>query len=102
MDEEKECSCRGRKTERTEEERRRLVNRLSRIEGQIRGLRGMVERNAYCPDILVQSSAVSAAINSFNRDLIAAHIKGCVVRDVKQGDEDVIDELIDTVRRLMK
>ena len=98
---EKTCECR-KTTDRSEEERKKLIHRLNRIEGQIRGIRGMVERDAYCPDILVQSAAASAAINSFNRDLIARHIKGCVVRDIKSGDEAVIDELVGTLQKLMK
>lgn len=98
---EKTCECR-KTTDRSEEERKKLIHRLNRIEGQIRGIRGMVERDAYCPDILVQSAAASAAINSFNRDLIARHIKGCVVRNIKNGDEAVIDELVGTLQKLMK
>lgn len=89
-------------TERSDEERKKLINRLNRIEGQIRGIRAMVERNAYCPDILVQSSAVTSAVNSFNKELIAAHIRSCVVRDVREGNEEVIDELVTTLQKLMK
>lgn len=102
MSEEKCCSCCEKTTERTDEERKKLINRLSRIEGQIRGIRGMVERNAYCPDILTQCAAASAALNAFNRDLIGNHIKGCVVRDLKDGDGQVIDELVATLQKLMK
>lgn len=102
MEENKSCCCCDKTTARSEEERKKLINRLSRIEGQIRGLRGMVERDAYCTDILTQSAAVNAAINSFNKDLIANHIKGCVVRDIKNGDEEVIDELVVTLQKLMK
>ncbi len=79
-----------------------MINRLSRIEGQIRGIRGMLDNDAYCADILTQTAAVNAAINSFNRDLIAAHIKGCVLRDLREGDESVIDELVVTLQKLMK
>ena len=78
------------------------MNRLSRIEGQIRGLKGMLERDAYCPDILTQSAAVNAAVNAFNKELLASHIRNCVVRDVKNGDEEVIDELVATIQKLMK
>lgn len=99
---EKECCCTGRTKERSPEEYKSLVNRLSRIEGQIRGLKGMLEKNAYCPDILTQSAAVNAAVNAFNKELLASHIRNCVVRDVKNGDEAVIDELVDTIRKLMK
>ena len=99
-EESKSCCCKT--TERSEEERKNLINRLNRIEGQIRGIRAMVERNAYCPDILVQSAAVNAAINAFNKDLIAGHIHHCVVRDVREGNEEVIDELVATLQKLMK
>ena len=95
-----ECCCKL--TERGDGERKKLMNRLSRIEGQIRGIRAMVERDAYCPDILVQSAAVNAAINSFNKDLIASHISHCVVRDIREGNEGVISELVETLQRLMK
>ena len=80
----------------------RLCNRLSRIEGQIRGIRGMVEKDAYCTDILVQSAAVNAAINAFNRDLLANHIRTCVAHDIRAGDDEVIDELVATLQKLMK
>lgn len=95
-------SCCGKKTHRTEEQRKKLINRLSRIEGQIRGIRGMVEADAYCTDILTQCAAVNAAVNAFNKELIAAHIRGCVVRDLQAGEDGVIDELTDTLQKLMK
>ena len=98
--ENEKCCCKH--TERDEDERKKLINRLNRIEGQIRGIRAMVERDAYCPDILVQSAAANAAINSFNKDLIASHIRNCVVRDVREGNEDVIAELVDTLQKLMR
>ena len=99
---EHECSCCGKTTERSEEERRKLIHRLNRLEGQIRGIRGMVEKDAYCADILVQSAAVSAAMNAFNRDLLANHIRTCVTRDIRDGKDDVIDELVQTMQKLMK
>lgn len=102
MDDEKCCCCGEKSTERSAAERKRLIHRLNRIEGQIRGIRGMIEKDAYCTDVLVQSAAVNAAVNAFNRDLIASHIKGCVVRDLKAGDESVIDELVVTLQKLMK
>lgn len=89
-------------TARSEEERRRLVNRLNRMEGQIRGIRGMVENNAYCADILIQSAAVSAAVNAFNKEILAGHIRGCVARDIREGKDEVIDELVATLQKLMK
>lgn len=102
MEDKKTCECCGKMTERSEEERKKLINRLNRIEGQIRGIKGMVERNEYCTDILVQSAAVNAAVNAFNKDLIANHIRGCVVRDIKEGKDEVIDELVATLQKLMK
>ena len=88
-------------TVRTEDEKKRLINRLSRIEGQIRGIRQMVENDAYCVDILTQSAAAKSAFSAFNRELLRRHIEGCVVRDIKNGDED-IDELMDIIGKLMK
>lgn len=79
-----------------------LVNRLSRIEGQVRGIRSMLENDAYCPDILIQVSAVNAALNSFNKELLASHIKTCVMQDIKNGNDETADELIATLSRLMK
>ena len=101
-EETKSCCCGEKHTLRSEEERKKLLNRLSRIEGQIRGLKGMLEKDAYCPDILTQSAAVNAAVNAFNKELLASHIRRCVVRDVKNGDETVIDELVATIQKLMK
>lgn len=99
----KEMACEHRKlTRRSEEERNKLIHRLNRIEGQIRGIRGMVERDAYCTDILMQSAAVNAAVNAFNKDLIANHIRNCVMRDLHEGNEEVIDELVATLQKLMK
>lgn len=105
MSEEKSCCCASqdeKHTMRSDEERKKLLNRLSRIEGQIRGLKGMLEKNAYCPDILTQSAAVNAAVNAFNKELLASHIRHCVVRDVRNGDDAVIDELVCTIQKLMK
>lgn len=98
---EKKCCCK-RTTQRSEEEYKSLVHRLNRIEGQIRGIRGMVENSAYCADILVQSAAVTAAVNAFNRELLANHIRTCVVRDLREGNDEVIDELVATMQKLMK
>ncbi len=99
---EKECCCTGRTKERSPEEYKSLVNRLSRIEGQIRGIRGMLDRNAYCPDILAQAAAANAALNAFSRELLSSHIRSCVVNDVRAGNDEVIDELLDTLQKLMK
>ena len=97
-----EDSCCGKSTKRSEEEIRRLVNRLSRIEGQIRGIKGMLEKDSYCVDILTQSAAVSAAMNAFNRELLSNHIHSCVVRDIRAGDEETVDELVALIHKLMK
>ena len=96
-----ECCCRKTK-HRSPQEQKRLANRLSRIEGQVRGLRDMLQADAYCPDILVQVSAVSAALNSFSRELLATHIRTCVADGIRQGDDEVIDELVTTLQKLMK
>jgi len=95
------CCCHKTK-HRSEEEVKKLLNRLSRIEGQIRGIRGMIEKDAYCTDVLTQSAAVTAAMNAFNREVLAEHIRTCVVRDIRNGDDEVIDELVQTMQKLMK
>ena len=93
--------CEKKKT-RTEIEYRALLNRLSRIEGQVRGIRNRVESDAYCTDILMQVSAIHAALNAFNKELLSEHIKSCVTEDIKHGKEETVDELIKTVQKLMK
>ncbi len=95
------CHC-GKQKLRTAEELKPLIHRLNRIEGQIRGIRGMLEKDAYCPDILVQSSAAESALRAFNRELISQHIRTCVVRDIAQGKPDVVGELCATLQKLMK
>ena len=102
MAEKEMCGCCGKTTDRSEEERKKLIHRLNRIEGQIRGIRGMVENNAYCPDILMQSAAVTAAMNAFNKELLASHIHTCVAQDIRDGKDEVIDELVSTLQKLMK
>ena len=99
--EKQECCCYKTK-ERTEEEYKKLIHRLSRIEGQIRGIKGMVEKSAYCTDILVQVSAVNAALNAFSKELLADHIRTCVARDIREGKDETIDELVTTLQKLMK
>lgn len=99
----KVCSCCCTKhTDRSEAERKKLVNRLKRIEGQIRGIIGMLENDAYCNDILIQSAAVNAAVNAFNKELLANHIRTCVARDIREGKDETIDELVATLQKLMK
>ena len=102
MEKEKFCHCSQRKKERSPEEYKKLIHRLNRIEGQIRGIKGMVENNAYCPDILIQSAAVNAAINAFNKELLANHIRTCVADDIRNGKDEAIDELVVTLQKLMK
>ena len=95
------CDCHKTK-ERSEEEVKRLVNRLNRVEGQIRGIRGMVERSAYCPDILAQVAAANAALNAFSKELLSEHIRTCVVHDIQAGREETVDDLITILQKLMK
>ena len=95
------CHCEKRKV-RSQEELKSLTNRLSRIEGQVRGLKEMLQRDAYCPDILVQVSAVSAALNSFSKELLSSHIRTCVSDGIRQGDGEVVDELVCVLHKLMK
>ncbi|MBR4038924.1 MAG: metal-sensing transcriptional repressor [Clostridia bacterium] len=96
-----ENCCRKTKA-RSDKEIRDLISRLNRIEGQIRGIKGMVERDAYCTDILTQVSAASAALNSFTKVLLANHIKTCVAQDIRDGKDETIDELVTTLQKLMK
>lgn len=97
-----EKTCCMRKKERSSEEKRALIHRLNRMEGQIRGIRAMVEKDAYCPDILTQASAVSAAINAFARTLLSEHIRTCVAEDVRRGNDETLDELLNTLRKWMR
>ena len=91
MEEEKCCCCHHKTKERSEKEYKDLIHRLNRIEGQIRGIKGMVEKDAYCPDILIQVAAANAALNSFNKVLLANHIRTCVAEDIRAGKDEVID-----------
>ena len=94
--------CFAKTKERSEKEYKDLLNRLSRIEGQVRGVKAMVERDAYCTDIITQVSAINSALNSFNKVLLANHIKTCVMQDIKAGKEETIDELVAVFQKLMK
>lgn len=96
------CDCCAKKKHRSEEEYKALMNRLSRIEGQIRGIKGMLESEAYCVDIITQSAAAAAALNAFNRALLSAHIKTCVADDIRAGNDETIDELLKTLQKLMR
>ena len=102
MPEPKQCSCCEKHTLRQEEQKKKLLNRLRRIEGQVRGLQAMVEADAYCNDILTQSAAINAAINAFNRELLTEHLRTCVARDLREGHEEIVDELAATLQKLMK
>lgn len=97
----KKCNCHKIK-QRSEEEYNKLIHRLNRIEGQIRGIRRMVENSAYCTDILTQSSAVTSAINAFNKELLSNHMHSCVIKDIQEGKLEAIDELTNIVQKLMK
>ena len=97
-----ECNCRHKTKQRSEAEYKLLINRLNRIEGQIRGIKGMVENDAYCTDIITQVAAATAALNSFNRELLSTHIKTCVADDIKAGKNETVDDLLSTLQKLMK
>ena len=94
--------CDMRKKIRGEQEKKDLMNRLKRIEGQVRGLESMLEQDVYCPDLLIQVAAVREALNGFNKVLLAEHIKGCVAEDIRAGKDESIDELVETLRKVMK
>ena len=96
-----QCHCHDSKV-RSEAEYKDLIHRLNRIAGQVQGVRGMVERNAYCIDILTQVSAITAALNSFNKVLLGNHIRTCVSQDIKEGREDSVEELVSTLQKLMR
>ena len=99
---ENNCCCTHKTKKRDSDEYKKLINRLSRIEGQIRGIKGMLESGAYCPDILVQAAAANAALNAFNKELLADHIRTCVADDIRNGKDETIDELVVTMQKLMK
>ena len=92
----------GKKKQRDPEQKRKLMNRLSRIEGQIRGLKGMVEKDDYCADILTQAAAANAALNAFSRELLSNHMHSCVVRDIRDGRDETIAELLGILQKMMK
>lgn len=96
------CNCCARRKKRTEEEQKKLINRLNRIEGQVRGIKNMVETDAYCTDIITQVAAATAALNAFNKELLATHIKSCVADDIKAGKTETVDDLLTTLQKLMK
>lgn len=98
-----ECPyCSGKHKERDEKEFKDLMNRLKRIEGQVRGVQNMLENGVYCTDILVQVSAINSALNSFNKVLLGNHLRTCVAENIKNGNDEVIDELMNTLQKMMK
>lgn len=94
--------CSGKHKDREAKEKRDLMNRLKRIEGQVRGVEGMLENDAYCTDILIQVSAITSALNSFNKVLLANHMRSCVADNIREGNDEIIDELVVTLQKLMK
>ena len=102
MAEEKECCCSHKTKERSEKEYKDMIHRLNRIEGQIRGIKGMVERDAYCTDILVQVAAVNDALNGFSKELLGQHVRTCVADDLRNGSSEKLDELLTLLPKLMK
>ena len=94
--------CSGKHKDRDDKELKDLMNRLKRIEGQVRGVEGMLEAGAYCTDILTQVSAITSALNSFNKVLLANHVRTCVAENIRKGNDDVIDELVSTLQKLMR
>ena len=96
------CCSLHENTQRQAEQKKKLIHRLNRLEGQIRGIRKMVEEDVYCPDILIQVSAINAALNSFNKVLLAEHIRSCVADDIREGKDETIDELVGVLQKLMK
>lgn len=97
-----EGTCCGRTKYRSEKEKKELVTRLNRIEGQVRGIKNMLEEERYCVDILTQVSAVQSALNSFNKKLLANHIHSCVLEQIQAGNEEVVDELCEVIQKLMR
>ena len=96
------CQCSHKTKERSEKEYRDLMNRLKRIEGQVRGIQGMLEKDAYCTDILVQVAAVNAALNGFSKELLGQHVRTCVADDLRNGSSEKLDELLTLLPKLMK
>ena len=97
-----QCCCSGKTKERDEKEYKDLMNRLKRIEGQVRGVEGMLENDAYCTDILIQVSAITSALNSFNKVLLANHVRTCVADNIREGNDEVIEELVNSMHKLMR
>lgn len=99
---EQKCSCCDKHKERSEKEYKDLLNRLKRIEGQVRGVERMIEEDAYCTDVLIQVAAINAALNSFNKVLLGNHIRTCVAENIREGNDEVVDELVGVIQKLMR
>ena len=95
------CACHASK-ERDIREQKSLVNRLARIQGQVKGVQGMIEKDAYCVDVLTQVAAIQAALCAFGREVLETHIRTCVAEDLREGRDEIVDELMDTLRKFMK
>ena len=102
QEQETDCICSHKTKERSDKEYQDLMNRLKRIEGQVRGIQGMLQKDAYCADVLMQVAAVNAALNSFNKALLANHVRTCVADNIREGNDEVIDELVILLQKLMK
>ena len=102
QEQEMDCTCSHKTKERSDKEYQDLMNRLKRIEGQVRGIQGMLQKDAYCADVLMQVAAVNAALNSFNKALLANHVRTCVADNIREGNDEVIDELVILLQKLMK
>lgn len=102
QEQEMNCTCSHKTKERSDKEYQDLMNRLKRIEGQVRGIQGMLQKDAYCADVLMQVAAVNAALNSFNKALLANHVRTCVADNIREGNDEVIDELVILLQKLMK
>ena len=102
LEQEADCTCSHKTKERSDKEYQDLMNRLKRIEGQVRGIQGMLQKDAYCADVLMQVAAVNAALNSFNKALLANHVRTCVADNIREGNDEVIDELVILLQKLMK
>lgn len=102
QEQEMNCACSHKTKERSDKEYQDLMNRLKRIEGQVRGIQGMLQKDAYCADVLMQVAAVNAALNSFNKALLANHLRTCVADNIREGNDEVIDELVILLQKLMK
>ena len=96
------CPACAKKTERAEDEKKKLLNRLNRLEGQVRGVKKMIENDAYCNDVLIQTAAISAAVDAFSREVLRSHLHSCVIRDIREGRDEVADELMATLERMMR